>query len=374
MTRYVNERGMALAVAIFALVVIGALVGGAFFVGMQEQKVGRNTLKLSQALGAAEAGAYTQIANWNATSYNQMPIGGKSTFGPAWLAGNNGWYRGNVRRLNSLLFLVESEGFSRDSSARQRVGVVTRLRLLELGIRGGLETQGEVSLVGNAKVSGIDQVPPGFVGCPVPVDTLPGIIAQDTSEVSTSGNGDIDGKPEKLQDPSLNDSTLTTFGDLSFDDLRQFATKVLPGGNYANSIQPSQSGGVCSTGSSTNWGEPGTSVVPCRSYFPLVFLTGDATINGRRGQGILVVDGDLEVQGGFDFVGPVIVRGRLKLSGSPGSPSRFYGGVIAANVEADEIALSGNGTINYSRCAIDRALAGSAPAWPLKERAWASLY
>ena len=30
-----NERGMALAVAIFALVVVGALVAGAFFAGTQ---------------------------------------------------------------------------------------------------------------------------------------------------------------------------------------------------------------------------------------------------------------------------------------------------------------------------------------------------
>ncbi len=37
-----DERGMALAVAIFALVVVGALVAGAFFAGTQEQRVGEN--------------------------------------------------------------------------------------------------------------------------------------------------------------------------------------------------------------------------------------------------------------------------------------------------------------------------------------------
>ena len=35
-----NERGMALAVAIFALVIVGALVAGALFAGTQEQRVG----------------------------------------------------------------------------------------------------------------------------------------------------------------------------------------------------------------------------------------------------------------------------------------------------------------------------------------------
>ena len=51
-----NERGMALAVAIFALVVVGALVAGAFFAGTQEQRVGENSRRVTQSFGAAEAG------------------------------------------------------------------------------------------------------------------------------------------------------------------------------------------------------------------------------------------------------------------------------------------------------------------------------
>src|SRR5881296_3081089 len=51
-----DERGMALALAIFALVVVGALVAGAFFAGTQEQRVGENWRRLQQSFGAAETG------------------------------------------------------------------------------------------------------------------------------------------------------------------------------------------------------------------------------------------------------------------------------------------------------------------------------
>ena len=51
-----DRRGMALAVAIFALVVVGALVAGAFFAGHLEQRTGRNTVYAAQATDAAEAG------------------------------------------------------------------------------------------------------------------------------------------------------------------------------------------------------------------------------------------------------------------------------------------------------------------------------
>ena len=56
-TRRGSERGMALALAIFALVVVGALVAGAFLAGHLEQRTGRGTLYSAQAADAAEAGA-----------------------------------------------------------------------------------------------------------------------------------------------------------------------------------------------------------------------------------------------------------------------------------------------------------------------------
>ena len=55
-SRLSNERGVALAVAVFALVVIGALVAGIFFAGRVEQQSGRNTFYAAQAAEAADAG------------------------------------------------------------------------------------------------------------------------------------------------------------------------------------------------------------------------------------------------------------------------------------------------------------------------------
>jgi Tfp pilus assembly protein PilX len=94
-----NERGVALAVAVFALVVIGGLVGGAFFLGMQEQRVGWNTLKHQQAFSAAQEGAQLEVANWNTGTYNGLTVGDSAAFA-GMLSNNAGWYRGSVMRLN----------------------------------------------------------------------------------------------------------------------------------------------------------------------------------------------------------------------------------------------------------------------------------
>src|SRR2546421_3348885 len=68
-----DERGMALAVAIFALVVVGALVAGAFFAGTQEQRVGENQRRVQASFGVAEAGAQERVLAWDPGTMNRRP-------------------------------------------------------------------------------------------------------------------------------------------------------------------------------------------------------------------------------------------------------------------------------------------------------------
>jgi hypothetical protein len=49
--------------------------------------------------------------------------------------------------------------------------------------------------------------------------------------------------------------------------------------------------------------------------------------------------------------------------------------VLAQNAElGDETTIIGNPVINYSACAVERALVGNAALKPLAERSWAQLY
>jgi len=51
-----NERGMALAIAIVALVVVGALIAGAFFSGTQEQRVAENVRRAQASFASRRRG------------------------------------------------------------------------------------------------------------------------------------------------------------------------------------------------------------------------------------------------------------------------------------------------------------------------------
>jgi hypothetical protein len=86
------------------------------------------------------------------------------------------------------------------------------------------------------------------------------------------------------------------------------------------------------------------------------------------------VEGNLNVQGRIDFYGPVIVTGGVNIRGTGSDDVKFYGGVMAQDVTLDDSKLTGNATVNYSSCAIRRALQGSATPIPLTERSWVQLY
>lgn len=380
-----SERGIALAVAIFALVVVGGLVGGALFVGTQEQRIGRNALRQQEAFSAAEAAAQELVASWNTQAFNQMPVGGTvAEEGSA--PDGRGRYRRTVQRLNQMIFLVSAEGFSSDNSSRQKVGMLMRLRPFQFNINAALKTQGEVRVGGSSWISGRDTPPDGWTGCSTG-PYVPGIRMPDPTKVQTSGCSPrgsppdypcIEGEPQDvLKDTTISTQTLTEVGGIPFDSLRLYATKYISCPSRCNlKIEPVASGGVCNTGLHTNWGEPwplGTSGVvgECSNYFPITYVDGNLIINQNRGQGVLIVNGNLEVQGGFQFYGPVLVRGTIKTTGTGG---HFNGGVIAANVELEQNVVLGNAVVSYSSCALIRATTASASAVRLKDRSWISLY
>src|SRR5438132_1453791 len=218
-----NERGMALAVAIFALVVVGALVAGAFFAGTQEQRVGENQRRVQTSFGVAEAGAQERVLSWDATSMNKRPQypADSVVIGPNATAPNGtGSYGGYSYKVGSNLFLIDVTGRDNSSAAgaiaggggaRQRIGMLTRIAPVDFGIHASLTTQGQVAMSGNANIVGVDQIPTGWASCDPPGPSQAGVRDQG-GNVSETGNATVLGTPPVVNDPTINNNTFTTAG------------------------------------------------------------------------------------------------------------------------------------------------------------------
>jgi Tfp pilus assembly protein PilX len=375
MTSSRNERGFALVGAIFALVIIAALIAGAFFASRTEMTVGRNTQTYQRAFGAAEAGLNNTVANWTTVgSFNALANGDSSTV-TGTLPGNGGTYTTVVKRLNTELFLVRTTGTDPSGTSTRTIGAITKLLTVQMTFAASLTTRNQLKLGGSSFIDGRNTDPTSWTNCPVnPHDTLPAVLTRDSTQIQYSGcNGGscLMGKPDIKQDTSISDSTFFKYGDTDYNELVAMSTITLASGTY-NSAAPAGTATTCTIGN-MNWGEPlrgaGT-IAGCYNLFPIIHITGDAHITGGYGQGILLIDGDLDVQGGFEFYGPVIVRGHFSTAGTGG---HFNGGLMAADVDLELNSVLGNAVLTYSNCAITRALNGNASGRLMRTRSWAEI-
>jgi hypothetical protein len=115
-------------------------------------------------------------------------------------------------------------------------------------------------------------------------------------------------------------------------------------------------------------------VIGCYGYFPIIYSSGSLHLDGNgRGQGILLVNGNLEINGLFEFYGIVIVRDDI-LKGT--GTATITGAVFAANMDAgDPLSwMTGDQDVLYSNCAVQSALTGSAILVRATQRHWAQIF
>jgi Tfp pilus assembly protein PilX len=374
-----DQRGVALPLALFALVIIAALLAGAFYMGRLEQHSGDNAMARAQAGEAAEAGLAATTAAWN-PAYNTMTSGTEVTLGTVTVGGTN-TYTTAVRRLNAATYLVRSEGrhLSRTGAVitRQQLGRLVRLSVPDIDMNAAVTTRVGISIGGSTEISGNDSVPPQWSGgmCP-PAGTTAAGVRDSSGNVNTfgacSGASCITGNPAVQTDPSITTGSFNQFGDISFSQLAAMANKLVSG--TVTGVAPTINTGPpvsCRTGDLLNWGDPYVPSGACFSYFPIIYSAGNLRISGGYGQGILLVNGDLEISGGFEFFGPAIVQGSVTSTGTGG---HIVGGLMAQNASLATSLISGNSTVTFSRCAITRALLGSASATTLGSRSWSQLF
>jgi len=381
------KSGFALPVAVGALVIVGVLVTAGFYMARQEMRIGVASRNATLAVNIAQS-ASNRILVSSSTTLSALAIGGVTTLGDTV---DEGVSSVEVTRLSNYLYFLDAtstvtEGGALWSGGSRRVGLVARMITANIDPPAALTTQGQLNYGGSAQIHGIDGAPSGDDGgqadwtdvCPsTGLTDKPGILIDDTLHIDWTGNeskiiANMTGTPKYAQDTTITAESLMQFGDLGWDGMVALADKVYfsaPG-----TIGPIVANGVCNTSVKDNWGAPTDAMSACFNYFPIVYYGGsDLQLTQGVGQGILLVEGDLKVTGGFEFYGPVYVRGTLTTMGSGG---HFWGGVTAANVDIEDITVLGDAVITYSSCAVNRALQNNSSLTkirPITMRSWVDL-
>jgi hypothetical protein len=369
-----GERGIALALTLWVLVIGAAVLTVAVFLGFQEQRAAGAGRRLHRTLTRAESALAGVLSVWTPGLLSRrlpQPFDSVVINGTGASADEN--WSGAIHRLGRDLFLVEltavdalGAGAPPAMATRARLGLLVHARPVPVVVSAALSSGGPAFVGTGSTIDGRDQPPPNREDCPPPDSSVTGLIAGAIAEI---GSPQIDGSPPTVT-RQAGDTGLPAEDQVAFDQLANQATITLSGGSWET--WPLSNGSDCDTGSLYNWGDGSSAGGPCSNYVPIVLVSGDLTLTAGHGQGILLVDGNLAITGGYRFFGIVMVRGTFA-AGGLGVRSTVWGGVSAARTATETRPLTGV-SVMYSKCMISQALRTSGTLVPLRSRAWKQLF
>jgi len=278
-----------------------------------------------------------------------------------------------------------------------RTNMFVRIAYPVVAAGGAITTAGNLSIGGNARISGGDSLPPAWSRDSTRNGNCAGMTQRDTFVVAAGLLATVDSSSRNLIGSGTNNdsmrvsrsainvdsNTYVRYGSETWESLRRNADVFIPAGADVSPF-PAGTDSTCNYADRNNWGEPhrswpdtvstSTYVAGCRGYFPIVYVDGNLHVNRQsRGQGILLVNGDLTFNGGFEWNGLIIVRDDIERGNGN---AEIYGSIMSRNADLSDRSsdLRGTTTIRYSRCALENALRGSAILIPAKHRSWAQFF
>lgn len=363
-----RRDGFALPVALLAIMVIGAIVTGGFYASSQESRISTSSDLGNQAFYVAEYGLEEALGTW--MNEELADVGDSLVLDPETVTTGGqtlGSYTLTIRRMGTTLFLVSSEGQVQAGprTARREVGTLVRTMTPTMPAPTALAIFGGLSVGGNSYIRGHDNCNPS--------DTLAGVTAYDSTLVENKKTDHITGAPPIDENTGLDTTALSDFGALQLADLIAAANITYSAGESENGMAPvttvdGEGNAVCDESVSSNWGDA-SGIGPCADYFPIIHAEGDLHLRTGGGQGILIVDGDLQASGNFDFYGVVIVRGELFTTGTG---NHFEGSVIVqgnGSLDSESTTL-GNSLVQYNHCTTQSAFNAALRPRPLASRSW----
>jgi Tfp pilus assembly protein PilX len=174
------------------------------------------------------------------------------------------------------------------------------------------------------------------------------IYTKDPATTNLNGSPTLQGSPSTPQHGTL-DIDITAY----IDSLRPGATTLTEDQNNAT------------FGSASNY-----QTVYSWPDDPAHFNNQGLKLQNVTGYGVLLVKGDLELGGGFQWNGIILVTGSVTLNGGGGNPINIYGQIFSGTSTLTDVTVNGSNTIGYDSCKVKKAMAGS----PLKVVNWKQSY
>ena len=178
-----------------------------------------------------------------------------------------------------------------------------------------------------------------------------GDVTGNGSALSVDGNDNCGAAPAKPSIYTLTPSTTTLNGTPTLSPTPpEQGTNDVDIAGYVNSLKASATETITEDSSGTNYGDAGN-FVTCYSDTSNPYNVQGLKMTNVTGYGILLVEGDLTLGGGFSWNGLILVTGTLVFNGG-GLGINIKGAVLADQT----VDINGGIDIKYDSCMVDNSL------------------
>jgi PilX N-terminal len=354
------EQGFALVFSLMILLMVTLLALGAINTSVLDVKIGSNDLTSKKAFYVAEAGWNEFTARFKTGEIRDLAPANRDW--KIFLASNvqraagigydlNNTNHGYVQTLqNELDYAVQVrhlvENFNVVTKAGHPVYVATShgwhgegKKTVEvlLNQSPGLDPPSALYSKTSVRVGGTSTIVDGHDYCGL--QNKPGIITM-SDTILITGRPVVSGFPYDQATGSSLDLPLSEY----VTYLKDYASNSNTYNYIRNQTLTGMDWGSLRGGESTS--DPLTPTGdPKVVYFNMNAVNTIKLAGGCHGEGILLVNGNLEINGGFAWYGIVIATGALTFSG--GGEKNITGGVLAGNMTSVEVDVAGNVGILY---------------------------
>lgn len=371
MTRGSRRRHGVALVAVLYFLVLAALTSIAVTFGVRlALRSGAGLRDDATLIEAGDAVLHGELARWNGAEWGRQRLGSTVTYQAAAPAGVDATV--SVTRLGFKVYAMTVDVRARPAGPARQLGLFVRVPIPAAPTTAALHSAADVSIENGVRLIATDSgrcadTASASVIVPAGVTVTLDPALPDTEQ------------PSVRVDPSANDSaSYLQIGEWTWSDLAARAdVRLAPDAHVTPA--PTVSAGRCMNGAE-NWGEPLDSTSSCFTHAPLVYVPGDLTIDGGRGQGVLLVDGRLVIDGAFTYSGQIVVRRGIETRADAISIS---GAVYAWRTTSDssqtradrgDVVLTHGASLRYSRCDAAHGIQSWLQPRGVRSRAWTELF
>lgn len=319
-----DEKGYILVLGLLFLIILTLLATATMNAVIFATKIVGNRRQMAQAFYNAESGwnvvlakltsdeitdTASEDANWGSTVSN-----GEYSARVTHMLNS----RKVVTKYGNPVYIVTGVGNKGESRQLVQVQIVKRPSykpVAALYSKGGIVVRGSSSIVSGKDICGSSDIP--------------GIISR--SDILINGDPIVDGVPAMIPNSTEDVNLLDLIGYLKYIANASYT--------YDSDVElANQDWGSVS-------GEPPTPDADPKIVYFDMGGSKKIKLNSSRGTGILLVNGSLDLSGGFAWYGLIIVTGDLKYSG--GGEKSISGSVFAGNSTSMDVNVGGNGVIKY---------------------------